>query len=143
MFGTSFLTLRVVLTANPHRIYLTQPIPVILLYVPVPARTRWWWLLSGLEPTLSTLPSSTLFNVGGLFVWFFGFFLWGQTQLFSQHMPRLHCQHWVLLLNMCCHTSAETLGFVFYPIHLKILKLLLCISQMLEQRLKGICVNYV
>lgn len=58
-------------------------------------------------------------------------------------MPNLQHQHCGLLLNICWCNSAEDLAFKFYTIHLKIIKLLLCISQKWEPSLGGICINYI
>lgn len=93
-------------------------------------------LLSAPHPSPSRLQSSTALYV---------FFSIGPdpTFFFSQHMPNLQHQHCGLLLNICWCNSAEDLAFKFYPIHLKIIKLLLCISQKWEPSLGGICINYI
>lgn len=81
-------------------------------------------------------------NLLQLFMWFFSHRT-HSPNFFPQHMPNLHHQHCDLLLNICWCNSAEDLAFKFYPIHLKIIKLLLCISQKWEPSLGGICINYV
>lgn len=95
-------------------------------------------LLSNPHPSPSRLQSSTPLY---MFVGFF--FCRIRPNFFPQDMPNLQRQHCGLLLNICWCNSAEDLAFKFHPIHLKIIKLLLCISQKWEPSLGGICINYV
>lgn len=122
-----------VLTATLHGIFVTQPTPVTVLWESLRVR--------GGGAAVRSTPQSQQDAV--FYSSLCGFFYRTRPNFPSQHVPSLQRQHCGLLLNICWCNCAQNLAFKFYPINLKIIKLLLCVSQKWEPSLRGICINYV